>query len=157
MSGARDAVADELAIRDLVNRHADATSRLDAAGVAENFTEDAEWLATQIGAGGRGRDDLRALFAKLLQGWNVLIQGLLSGHVRLDPAEPDRATGRWYIYEFGQRADGSNFLSSGVYHDEYVREGEAWRFARRRYDSMYSRRGDAVTTSPFPADAPEIR
>ena len=36
-------------------------------------------------------------------------------------------------------------------HDEYVRVAGGWRFARRRYDGMFARIGDQVTTTPFPS------
>lgn len=151
----RDAIADELGIRDLVNRYTDATCRHDPSGIADTFAADGEWVHPQIGQP-RGHDECRALFARLLEGWNQFVQGLLSGRVHLDPADPDRATGRWYIWEFGQRSDGTDFFASGVYHDEYVREAGAWRFSRRRFDPLMVRFGDAVTLSPFPSDAPEI-
>jgi len=151
----RDAVADELAIRDLVNRYADAASRRDPVGVADTFTADGEWVSAPIGHP-RGRDELRAFFGGLLEGWNLFLQGVLSGRVHLDPTEHDRAAGRWYIWEIGQLSDGTDFASSGVYHDEYVRDAGTWRFARRRYDSLLRRMGDTVTTSPFPSDAPDV-
>jgi hypothetical protein len=53
-------------------------------------------------------------------------------------------------------SDGTDFAASGVYHDQYVRDAGTWRFARRRYDSLLRRMGDAVTTSPFPPDAPDV-
>lgn len=151
----RDTVADELAIRDLVNRYSDAASRRDPAGVASTFTADGEWESAGLGRH-RGRDALTPFFSRMLAGWNAFVQGLLSGRVVLDAADPDRATGRWYVLEIGQRASGSEFSVAGVYHDEYARDAGAWRIVRRRYDPLLSRRDDVVTASPFPTDVPEV-
>lgn len=151
----RDPVADELAIRDLVNRHAAATCRRDPVGVAGNFLADGVWESERLGRV-RGREEMSAFFSGLLDGWNLLLQGLLSGHVDLDPVEPDRATGCWYIWEFGQSADGTDFVASGIYDDEYVRDSGRWWFARRRYGPLLRRTGEEVVISPFPADVPSI-
>ena len=45
---------------------------------------------------------------------------------------------------------GDEVFFAGVYHDEYTRDGGVWRFARRRYHSLFRRTGDTVATSPFP-------
>jgi hypothetical protein len=93
-------------------------------------------------------------FTSMLDGWNVFLQGLLSGVVDIDEANPDRATGRWFVHEIGQRSDGANLSIAGVYHDEYRRETGGWLIMRRRYDPLL-RSADGVTTSvPFPADVP---
>lgn len=93
-------------------------------------------------------------FTSMLDGWNVFLQGLLSGVVDIDGANPDRATGRWFVHEIGQRSDGANLSIAGVYHDEYRRETGAWLIMRRRYDPLL-RSTDGVTTSvPFPTDVP---
>lgn len=155
MTAARDRVAEELALRDLVARYADAVCRQDSHAVAECFTADGVWTVTGYGEP-RGRTEIVAFLDGLLDGWEVIVHALLSGRVGIDPSDHDRATGRWYISELGRRRDGTDVLFAGVYHDEYVREGGSWRFGRRRYDSMFRRVGADVTTSPFPADAPAL-
>ena len=93
---------------------------------------------------------VEAFLAGLLGHWDTIVHALLSGRVALDPADPDRARGRWYISEFGLRTDGTEVFFAGVYHDEYVQRDGTWYFDRRRYDSMFRRVGGEVTTSPFP-------
>lgn len=150
MSGvAYDPVAEELAIRDLVHRYADAVSRQDSAAVAECFAPDGVWSVGGYGEP-RGHAEIAAFLDGLLDSWDVIVHALLSGRVHLDPTDHDRATGRWYISEFGRRGDGTEVFFAGVYHDEYVRTGGLWHFGRRRYDSMFRRVGDTLTTSPFP-------
>lgn len=149
----RDPVADELALRDLVNRYADAVSRRDSEAVAECFVTDGVWTVGGYGEP-RGRAEIVAFLDGLLGSWDVIVHALLSGRIHLDPTDPERATGRWYIMEFGRRRDGTEVQFAGVYHDTYEREGGLWRFRSRRYDSMFRRVGHSLETSPFPADAP---
>lgn len=150
---AYDPVTEELALRDLVACYADAVSRQDSAAVGECFALDGAWT---VGGHGepRGRDEIVAFLDGLLDSWDVIVHALLSGRVHLDPTDHDRATGRWYISEFGRRTDGTEVFFAGVYHDEYARDGGLWCFARRRYDSMFRRVGAQLGTSPFPTDAP---
>jgi uncharacterized protein (TIGR02246 family) len=151
----RDELADELEIRDLVHRYADASSRRDPPGVASTFTADGEWSAATLGQY-RGRDALVSFFTDMLGDWNAFVQGLLSGVVVLDRADPDHAKGRWFVQEIGQRSGGANLSVAGVYHDEYVRDAGAWRIIRRRYDPLLVRADDAVTALPFPTDVAKI-
>jgi hypothetical protein len=92
----------------------------------------------------------------MLQDWNAFIQGLLSGVVVLDGADPAQAAGRWFVQETGQQSGGALLIVSGVYHDEYVRDADTWRISRRRYDPLLIRAGDTVTAMPYPTDVPEI-
>ena len=146
-------IADDQEIRKLVHRYADAASRRDPAGVASTFTDDGEWHAPEFGHH-KGREAMVAFFTSMLGGWNAFLQGLLSGVVNLDGANPDKATGRWFVHEIGQRSDGDNFSIAGVYHDEYRREAGIWLIMRRRYDPLLRNAGGVTTSSPFPTDVP---
>jgi uncharacterized protein (TIGR02246 family) len=151
----RKNVADEFEIRNVVHRYADASSRRDPAGVASVFTSDCEWHSPAIGTH-QGKDAVASFFATMLEDWNAFIQGLLSGVVVLDPADPDRATGRWFVEETGQQTSGAHLTVSGVYHDEYIRDAGTWRIRRRRYDPLLLRTVDSVTALPYPTDVHEI-
>ncbi len=143
-------IADEDAIRSLVHRYADAASRRDPQGVASTFTDDGEWHAPELGRH-EGRDAMVAFFTSMLDGWNVFLQGLMSGVIVLDTTNPDRATGRWFVQEVGQRAEGTHLTIAGVYHDEYRRrEAGAWLIMRRRYDPLLRSVDGTVTALPFP-------
>ena len=144
-------IAAEFEIRSLVHRYADAASRRDATGVASTFAADGEWHAAEWGSH-RGRDAMVVFFTTMLDGWNAFLQGLLSGVVVVEEAHPDRATGRWFVHEIGQRSDGTNFSVAGVYHDEYLRGAGAWRIKYRRYDPLLRSADGAATALPFPVD-----
>jgi len=146
-------IADELEIRSLVHRYADAASRRDPLGVASTFTNDGEWHAPELGRH-KGRDAMIAFFTSMLDGWNVFLQGLQSGVVVLNAADADRATGRWFVQEVGQRSEGNSLTIAGVYHDEYRREAGVWLIMRRRYDPLLRSADGAVTVLPFPTDVP---
>jgi uncharacterized protein (TIGR02246 family) len=147
--------ADELMIRSLVHRYADAASRRDPLGVASTFTNDGEWHAPELG-GHKGRDAMLTFFSAMLGGWNVFLQGLQSGVVILDVADADHATGRWFVQEIGQRAEGTNLTIAGVYHDEYRRDAGVWLIMQRRYDPLLRSVDGTVTVLPFPTDVPTI-
>ena len=148
-------IADEHQIRNLVPRYADAASRRDPVGVARTFTDDGEWQATELGRF-QGRDAMVAFFTSMLNGWNTFLQGLMSGVVVLDATNPDRAAGRWFVQEIGQRCEGTNLSIAGVYHDEYVRQNGGWLIMRRRYDPLLRGTDDTVTALPFPTDVAAI-
>ena len=80
----------------------------------------------------------------------------MSGVVILDATNPDRAAGRWFVQETGQRCEGTNLNIAGVYHDEYVRETGGWLIMRRRYDPLLRGADGVVTALPFPMDVPTI-
>ncbi len=150
-----EAMADEQAIRNLVHRYADAASRRDPAGVAGTFTAEGVWLSQELGEYA-GRESMLAFFTSMLSGWNVFLQGVMSGVVDPDPSDPDRATGRWFVQEIGQRSEGTCLTIAGVYHDEYLRQGGQWLITRRRYDALLRNTDGAVTAMPFPVDVPAI-
>ena len=59
--------------------------------------------------------------------------------MRLDAADPDRATVRTYMCELRQDHAGAPSRAFGVYQDDVVRDPDDarhWRFARRQYQSM---------------------
>jgi ketosteroid isomerase-like protein len=146
---------DEHEIRSLVHRYADAASRRDAAGVVSAFAPDSQWYSPPLGRF-TGRDAMLSFFTAMLDGWKVFLQAMMSGIVVVDSANPDRAVGRWFVQESGQRAEGTDLIISGVYHDEYIRDAGAWLIAHRRYDALLRNTDGQVTTQPFPTDVPAI-
>lgn len=148
-------MTDDQAIRSLVHRYADAASRRDPVGVACTITTEGTWYAPDLGRFA-GRAAMVAFFTSMLDGWNVFLQALMSGVVVVDDANPDCAVGRWFVQETGQRAEGTNLIISGVYHDEYTREDGSWLILHRRYDPLLRSTDGHVTTQPFPPDVPAI-
>jgi uncharacterized protein (TIGR02246 family) len=142
-------LSDQLAIRDLLAGFAGAVNRMRPDELRVLFTDDGEWVVTGWGEP-RGHDAIVAFLDGLLVKWAMIFHAVHSGHVVL---EGERATGEWYITEFGQLNDGTEVRIAGVYHDDYARGADGrWRFARRRYDGMFSRFAGELKVTPYPGD-----
>jgi hypothetical protein len=129
--------ADELAIRRLVHRYADAVVRRDAAAWASCWAERSSW---DLG-GGRSvesKEQITALWRRAMGGMAAVVQMVHNGTAETAD-DADRATGRWYIDERFRRADGTHGILLAHYDDEYVREADGeWRFARRALVAHYN-------------------
>ncbi len=142
-------VADELAIRALVARYADAVCRRDPAAWAATWAQDCRW---DLG-GGRvtsGRSETLNLYLTAVAKYDWVGQVVTTGLVEVDG---DRATGWWYLIEFNQRAQGDGTLHLGHYDDEYVRTQDGWRFASRTMHMIYRGAMDRGTVVPLPPRA----
>lgn len=124
--------ADELAIRDLVNRFTDAVNMARPDDLGDLFTPDGQWIVPGMPET-RG-DAIPGLLATLLGNFDFLVQMLLAGRVVV---EGDSARARWHIGEVGRGHDGGGSQFYGVYHDRLVRTAGGWRFATRRFDFTY--------------------
>jgi hypothetical protein len=139
-------VADELAIRALVARYADAVCRRDPAAWAATWAQDCRW---DLG-GGRvtsGRSETLNLYLTAVAKYDWVGQVVTTGRVEVDG---DSATGWWYLIEFNQRAQGDGTLHLGHYDDEYVRTPDGWRFASRTMHMIYRGAMDRGTVVPLP-------
>src|SRR5262249_46462367 len=100
---------------------------------ADLFTEDA---VTNYQQGARGRDGVRKLFFEQVgQGKLGLADGRIYPHILFQPVitlAPDgrSAKGRWRILAMLGSYGGSATWYSGVYENEYVRDGAVWKIAR---------------------------
>jgi hypothetical protein len=139
-----EAIADELAIRNLVARYADAVSRRDHERWASTWATKGEW--SLLGQVAQGREDVVALFRRLVDGFAFVAQHLGSGEIDLADGA---ATGRWQIVEYAKLANGTALLTLGLYDDEYVREDGEWRFRSRRFRPLYSGPPD-LSAQPIP-------
>jgi hypothetical protein len=60
------------------------------------------------------------------------------------------ASGRVYIWEIRQERDSGRWTNAfGVYQDRYVRDGDRWWYASRRYNSL-ARTAPDMVVFPFP-------
>jgi uncharacterized protein (TIGR02246 family) len=142
------AITDELSIRNLVARYADAVNRRDTDAWAATWSKGGEWNV--MGNPAKGREAVVALFQQLMGGLSWVVQLPYSGTIEV---AGDEGGGRWYLGEFMKRVDGTASSNVGVYHDRYVREGGEWFFARRRFDALYMGPPDlSADPNPFPDD-----
>jgi len=127
------ALADELSIRQLVARYADAVTHLNADAWIETWAPDGRWnLAGNIA---EGHENLRTTWLELMGLFERVVQLPQDGILEIDG---DRGTGRWSMIELGRSATGNPSLTVGTYQDVYRREASGWRFGERRFDFIYT-------------------
>ena len=144
-----DPVADELAVRRLVDTYCDAVNRRNAEDWAKVWTEDAEWHL--FGRPVEGRDAVVETWKGAMGLFPFVVQLIHAVVVTLDG---DRARARVYLSELAHTQKEEKLLTVGVYHDDCVREADgAWRFRRRRFDVLYQGTPDLEgRTAPVPED-----
>lgn len=139
-------------IDDLVHRFADAVTRKDIESCRDLLTTDADLVITNWETF-RGREGILDGLTALVADWEQIIFTNHSGIVTVDG---DRATGQWYLREFGIKL-GKPFDITGVYHDVYAKADGTWRFAWRRYDTLHICLDGETSVFPFPDDLPTTR
>lgn len=144
------AAADELAVRSLVARYCDAVTRRDPDAWVGTWAADCTW---DLGGGRvtQGREATLALWTSATARYPWVAQLATTGLVEADPADPDRAIGHWYVLELNTLPDGGGALHLGHYDDTYVRTGEGWQFAERRFAMVYRGPLDPGTVTPLAA------
>ncbi|MEP7115125.1 MAG: nuclear transport factor 2 family protein [Ilumatobacteraceae bacterium] len=130
-------------VSDLVHRYCDAVVRKDRDQWAATWAPDAHWDL------GRGRvmdgvDAIVEYWVQAMDAFATVVQLAHNGQVTVDG---ERATGRWYISEHIQRADGTKGLLLAYYDDTYTVVEGHWRFASRAITILY--RGPADLSAEF--------
>jgi SnoaL-like domain len=128
-------------IRDLRHRYSALLDSHDLDGLTETFTDEAICdFGAEFGVW-RGRAEIRRNYAAAMQAIGSAFDAL---HLVTNPwirvAGPDKAFGRWYLLDFLTRQKPVTAMATrggheqplfclGVYEDDYVKVGNAWRFA----------------------------
>lgn len=122
---------DREAIRDLPVRYCDCVWRGDIAQLVNLFSEDATFIVKGRAheAVTSGHADLRKMYEGALG--DAQPRPYIHNHV-VDLKGPARATGRCYV-ELRSFARAMEWIGSGYYEDEYVKVGDDWKFATRRF------------------------
>ncbi|MDH3684801.1 MAG: nuclear transport factor 2 family protein [Myxococcales bacterium] len=136
-----DATTDELEIRDLVARYADAVNTRDEVAWGDTWTSGGVWEL--MGHAFEGREAVVATWRGAMTTFEFVFQQVHSGFVELDG---DRAIGRWAMTEIGRTSAGDPMLMLARYEDEYAREAEGWRFAKRSLQVVYRGAPDLRTS-----------
>jgi len=127
-----NALADELEIRSLVARYADAVNTSDEAAWGATWSSDGVWEL--MGHSFAGRDVVVTTWRGAMATFEFVFQEVHSGFIELDG---DSAIGRWAMTEIGRTSAGDPMLMLARYEDDYVRAAEGWRFARRSLQVVY--------------------
>jgi ketosteroid isomerase-like protein len=127
-------LSDREAIRDLPIRYCDCVWQGNLEAMLDLFAKDAVFITKgrQREAVSRGRDELRKMYQKALGDFTP--RPYIHNHV-VDLNGKTKATGRCYV-ELRSASRGMEWIGTGFYEDEYVKEGEQWKFASRRFTSF---------------------
>ena len=94
-------MSDEYAIRQLVEKYADAVNRVDKEDWASTWCEDSEWDLSSMPAVS-GKDAIVELWVNAMAGFPFVAQLIQNGTTEING---DTATGRWYIVEHIQTTE----------------------------------------------------
>lgn len=142
------AAEDELAVRNLLARYADAVCRRDPDDWIATWAPDCTW---DLG-GGRvthGRDETLALWETSIAKYEWVAQLPASGTVA---GGAGGTRGDWYILELNRTADGSGVMHLGHYSDTYTHTAGGWLFQTRRFHLIYRGAMDPGTVRPWKGD-----
>jgi hypothetical protein len=127
-------LSDREAIRDLPVRYCDCVWQGNLEAMLDLFAANAAFISKgrQREAVSRGRDELRAMYQKALGDFTP--RPYIHNHV-VDLRGKTKATGRCYV-ELRSASRNMEWIGTGFYEDEYVKEGEQWKFASRKFTSF---------------------
>lgn len=135
---------DIVEIQQLVHRYCDAVVQRDEEQWGSTWAVDAVW---NLGQGRRveGRDAIVDLWRTAMQRFPTVFQVAHNNGIHVDG---DSATGRFYITESMQLADGGTAALLAYYDDTYTRTPDGWRFASRELTPVYQGPPDLTGTWP---------
>jgi uncharacterized protein (TIGR02246 family) len=137
-SGRKPTPEEYTAIRQVAERYVDAVNRMDAKAWGETFAPDGEWhLGTR---GFQGRDQVVTAWSGMMKGIPNVYMHVYSGVV--DEVNGDTASGRWYMGEYLNLANGTQTMNQICYSDTYVRLNGQWFIKTRRHATMYRGKPD---------------
>ncbi len=129
----RAASVDRAAIRDLLERYADAVFRRDFDQWADCWAQDAEWEILQFRR--TGRAEVRALVEMLMAPLTFASMMVQPGPIAVDG---DHASARVYLLEVVVGPQGERRMTN-AYDDSYVRCADGcWRFAKRVFRPLHA-------------------
>ena len=139
------AIADRVEIEALRAEYTDAAMMNDYGRLASLFTPDGVMRWPHVGADFAGREMISAAGSRRDEIVDLFVQTTHPGTITL---EGDTASGRAYIQELIHLRDGSSHQNYAIYHDQYQRTPDGWKFAERVYEVRY------LDSTPLGGSAP---
>jgi ketosteroid isomerase-like protein len=124
---------DELALRNLMGRYADAVNRVDADAWIGTWAEDAIW--NLLGNPVSGRDNILALWKQMMSSFEFAL--MLPGSCLFE-IDGNTATGHWYLHEYTRDPEGNASTILSRYVDTYVKQDGQWFYQSRDYGFIYN-------------------
>jgi len=140
-------IADYIAITRLHSAYADAVNTRAWPRLAALFLRDAPVTVdtvTRAVVELTGGDDVAHFISNAIDRFSFFEFVTFNAHIRVDvDGDADHARARVFMCEFRQERGSKEFSRAfGVYHDDYRRTAEGWRFAARKYQSVARTGGD---------------
>jgi len=136
-----NALEDELALRNLMGRYADAVNRRDADAWVATWAADGVW--NLLGNPVSGRDNILALWQQMMGSFEF---ALMLPSSCLFQVTGDSASGHWYLHEYTRDLQGTATTVLSRYLDTYVKQGGQWLFQSRHYSFIYNGPADLSGT-----------
>jgi ketosteroid isomerase-like protein len=127
-------IADRVEIEALRAEFSDCAMMRDYPRLASLFAEDGALRMPNIPVELEGREQIRAWGMRAPTMWRYFIQ---TSHPGVIVLEGDTASGRAYMQELIELNNGSSHQNIAIYHDEYVRTADGWKFRERVYEVRY--------------------
>jgi hypothetical protein len=129
-------LADREGIRELPLKYCDCVWRNDMTGIVDLFANNGEFITKGFKREHRasGREALLKLYGGLTQG-ALTPRPYIHNHV-IDLQGNGHATGRCYV-ELRNLKKNLEWVSSGYYEDEYVKNGDEWKFKSRTFHPVH--------------------
>lgn len=137
---------DELALRNLMGRYADAVNRYDADAWIATWAEDGVW--NLLGNPVHGRDNILALWQQMMASFEFAL--MLPSSCLFD-VKGDTASGHWYLHEYTRDLQGTATTVLSRYLDTYIKQGGRWLFKSRQYNFIYNGPADMSGTFTRPS------
>jgi hypothetical protein len=140
-------IADYVAITRLHAAYADAVNMRSWSRLATLFLRDAPMsvnTVTRAIVELTGGDEIASFISSAIERFGFFEFVTLNADVRFDvDCDADHARARVFMCEFRQERGSQDFSRAfGVYHDDYRRTPNGWRFAARKYQSIARTGGD---------------
>ncbi len=127
-------IADELAIRKLLEKFSIACMRADVASWGDTWAEDATWKIDKLDSPAQGREKIVAVFAGILPNIKFVSMQAFPADLVI---EGDTARGKAYSQELIFTPDDGQKILVGCSHDTYIKRDGSWYFLSRNFETLY--------------------
>ena len=128
-----NSLEDELGLRNLMGRYADAVNRVDADAWIATWADDSVW--NLLGNPVTGKDNILALWQQMMASFEF---ALMLPSSCLFEVDGDSASGHWYLHEYTRDLQGTASTVLSRYLDTYIRSDGQWLFISRQYSFIYN-------------------
>ena len=129
-------IEDRLAIRELMDIHADAVNQRDAELWGSTWAEGSSWKLPVIPGmeNVAGKENIVAAWNAGMAMFPFIFMSISVGDIQVDG---DTATARAYTTEVGTTLDGTEIRPRGQYDDKLIKVDGEWLFIERIFNSLY--------------------